>query len=52
MAAGDDAADALYSAIALQAKGVRDRGGQRIESRGDRQLAKAFAWLNSLNQPH
>ena len=52
MAARDDAADALYSAIALQAKAFETEAASESKAAAIRQLAEAFAWLNSPDQPH
>jgi hypothetical protein len=52
MAAREDAADALYSAIALQAKAFENEAASESKAASIRQLAEALAWLNSPNQPH
>ncbi len=52
MAARDDAADALYSAIALQAKAFEAEAASESKAAAIRQLAEALAWLNSPDQPH
>lgn len=52
MAARDAAADALYSAIALQAKAFETEAASESKAAAIRQLAEAFAWLESPNQPH
>jgi hypothetical protein len=52
MAAREDAADALYSAIALQAKAFENEAASESKAAAIRQLAEALAWLNSPGQPH
>jgi hypothetical protein len=52
MAAREDAADALYSAIALQAKAFENEAASESKAAAIRQLAEALAWVNSPDQPH
>ena len=52
MTARDDAAEALYSAIALQARAFENEAASESKAAAIRQLAEALAWLNSPDQPH
>jgi hypothetical protein len=52
MSARDDAAEALYSAIALQARAFENEAASESKAAAIRQLAEALAWLNSPDQPH
>ena len=52
MSAADDAKDALFEAIALQAKAFEGEAASESKASAILRLAEAFAWLQSPDQPH
>jgi len=51
-ATAQDAENALYSAIAMQAKAFEGEAGSESKAAAIRELAEALAWLKSPGQAH
>ena len=52
MTPAEDARDALYSAIAKQARAFEGEAASESKAASIRELAEALAWLDAPGQPH
>jgi hypothetical protein len=52
MSTSEDARDALYAAIAKQARAFEGEAASESKAASIRELAEALAWLDQPGQPH